>query len=283
MSKVAVVTDGSHSQPPDLMKKYNIHVAHASLVIDGISYRDTELTNDEFWKLFYQVNGKVTSSAASLGDFYTIFTELAESTDSIACIVVSKELSATHEVAVQAAELAKSEHPDLRIEVVDSRTSAGALGFVVLEAARAAKKDQKLDEVVMVAQNMVSRVKLVIGLETLKYLIRGGRAPKTSYIGEIMQVKPIVGSLSGKGVAELLAKVRGKNRCLLKLVELVKENTDADKPVNLIVHYTDGIRPGEELRDIVTSELECGEVYLTPLTPAMCGHLGPVAAISFYS
>lgn len=283
MPKVAVVADGTHCLPSNLVKEYDIHVAHASIVIDGKSYRDTELTNDDFWKLFYQANGRVTSSAAGIGEFYTIFDSLAESTDSIVCIVVSKELSGTYEFAVQAAEKVRKEHAKLRIEIIDSKTSAGAMGFVVLETARAAKQGKKLDEVVRVAQNVVLRVKLVLGLDTLKYLIRGGRAPKTGYIGELIQVKPIIGSVSGRGVVELLGKVRGKNRLLLKLAELVKENTDTGKPVNIMVHYTDGITAGEELKDIVATRVKCGEVYLTPLTPAMCSHLGPVVAVAFYS
>jgi fatty acid-binding protein DegV len=130
---------------------------------------------------------------------------------------------------------------------------------------------------------MVSRVKLVIGLETLKYLIRGGRAPVTGYIGELMKIKPIIGSVSGKGLVELLGRVRGRRKCLLRMAELVRQNTDADKQVNMVVHYMDGIAAGEELKDIIASQVACGEVYLTPLTPAMCSHLGPVVAVSFYS
>ena len=34
-------------------------------------------------------------------------------------------------------------------------------------------------------------------------------------------------------------------------------------------HYTDGIAAGETLRDIVTSQIDCDEIYLTPYTPVM--------------
>jgi len=40
---------------------------------------------------------------------------------------------------------------------------------------------------------------------------------------------------------------------------------------------------GEKLRDLVTSQLQCVEAYLTPYTPVMAGHTGPVVAMSFYS
>lgn len=283
MSKVAIVADSTHCLPADLVKELNIHVAPVGMVIGGQDYADNEVTNEEFWKLFYEVNGEVTTNAANMGDFVNIFSELAKTTDSILCVVVSKGVSATHEAALQATEIVKPEHPNLRIEIIDSKTSGGALGFIVLEAARAAARGESLEEVTKVAQDMVPKVKFLLGMETLKYLIKGGRAPKTAYIGEMLQVKPIIGFVSGSGVVDSLGRVRGNRKCLLKLVETIKEYTDTSKPINLMVHYTDGIAIGEELKEIITSQLECNEVYLTPLTPVMCCHTGPVAAISFYS
>ncbi|MFC1941821.1 DegV family protein [Chloroflexota bacterium] len=283
MSNVAIVADSTHCLPAELVKEYDIRVAPVSVVIGGKNYPDNTLTNDEFWKLFYQANGQTTTNAANLGDFVNIFSELADKTESIVCVVVSKGVSATHETAREAADLVKSNHPNLRVEIVDSKTSGGALGFIVLEAARAAKKGANIDEVVKVAQDMVPRVKFLIVMETLKYLIRGGRAPKVGYIGELMQVKPIIGFVSGSGVVDSLCRVRGNRKCMLRLAEMIKEYADTTKPINFMVHYTDGVEVGEELKDIISSEFKYDESYLTPLTPVMCSHTGPVVALSFYS
>jgi hypothetical protein len=63
----------------------------------------------------------------------------------------------------------------------------------------------------------------------------------------------------------------------------MKEYIDTSKPVYLNVHYTNRIEDGEKLRDMVTSQLSCTEVYLTPFTPVMAGHTGPVLSLAFYS
>ncbi len=130
---------------------------------------------------------------------------------------------------------------------------------------------------------MIPRVKCTIGLDTLKYLIRIGRAPKAAMIGEMLQVKPIVGMVHGTGVVESLGRVRTKRKAMLKMVDMVKEQVDINKPVHFIVHYTDGIADGDELKDMVTSRFNCVEVYLTPFTPVMASATGPVVALSFYS
>ena len=197
MSKVKIVTDSTNCLTPELIKEYDIRVAPVGMIIDGQYYRDNvDITLAEFWSIFPDLKEQPTTSAVNPGDFLKIFTELSESTNSIVCILVSKVLSATQESAYQARRLIRPEHPGLNIQIVDSKTSAGAMGFVVLETARAAQQNKSVAEVVEVAQDMISRVFYLTTLDTLKYLVKIGRAPKhVSNFGEIFQVKPIIGNL----------------------------------------------------------------------------------------
>jgi len=284
MSKVGIVTDSTNCLPPELIKEYDIRVVPVAFSINGRVYQDQiDITPDEFWRLFKEAEEMPTTSAVSPGAFLSTFAELAKSTDSIVCIPLSKVLSAINEIAVQAREMVKSEHPNLNIEIIDSTTATGAMGFIVLEAARAAQAGKSLAEVVQVAQEMIPRVKFCLAMDTLRYLIKLGRAPKTAYFGELLQVKPIVGMVSGTGFVEMLGKTRGKRKAMTKLVDMVKDYIDTNKPVHMMVHYTDNIEGGEKLRDMVTSRYNCAELYLTPYTPVMGCASGPVVALSFYS
>jgi len=283
MAKVGIVTDTTSCLPPELVKKLDIRIAPVGLVIGGQHYKDTELTNEEFWRLFYAANGASSTAAASPGDFASIFEELSQSGDSIVCILVSKALSATLEAATQGKKLVQEKNPRVNIEIVDSRTSAGALGFIVLEAARAARAGKSLKEVVQVANDMIPRVKFITAMDTLKYLIRTGRAPKTAVIGDLLGVKPIIGMVSNTGLVENLGRVRGKQKALAKIAELARQHIEPGKKVHAMFHYTDGVAAGETLRDIVTAQVDCDEVYLTPYTPVMASATGPVVALAFYT
>ena len=284
MSKVGIVTDSTNCLPAELIKKYDIRIVPCNLAIDGKAYLDqVDITPDEFWRLFKEAKNTPTTGAISPGAFTSAFTELSKSTDSIVCILLPKALSAINEIAVNAAEMVKAEHPGLDIEVIDSKTSGGALGFVVLEAARAAQEGKSLAEVIQLVQEMIPKVKLFITLDTLKYLIKIGRAPKTAYVGELLQVKPIIGIVNGTGLVDALGKVRGKRKAMAKLVDMVKDYADTSKPLHVMVHYTDSIEDGKALRDMVTSCYSCAEVYLTPYTPVMASATGPVVSLSFYS
>ncbi len=283
MSKIGIVTDSINCLPPELIKEYDIRVVPLGLSINGKAYRDqVDITPDEFWRMFPEIK-EFTTGASNLNEFAEVFAELGKSADGVVCIIVSKALSATHEFAVQAREMVKAEHLNLNIEIIDSKTAAGAQGFIVREAARAAQAGKSMEEVIQVVRDMIPRAKFVIAMDTLKYLIKSGRAPKTAVIGELLQVKPIIGMVSGTGLVENLGRARGKRKAMSRLVDMVREYIDTSKPVHLIVHYTDRIEDGQELKDIVTSQLNCEEVYLTPYTPVMAGHIGPVVGLSFYS
>jgi DegV family protein with EDD domain len=226
---------------------------------------------------------KFSSNAPVPGDFVKTFQEAGKETDSIACTVMSKALSATFQSAIQAKEIVNLDNPGLKIEIIDSKTYTGAEGFVAIEGARAAQAGKDLVEVIQVMQSMVNKVKSICSMETLKYLIRSGRAPKTAYLGELVGVKPIVGGVSGNGLTEMLGKVIGKEKSHERLVEMVGEYADTTKPLHVMVHYTDKIEDGQKVLEMVRAKYQCAESYLTFQSPLSGGHTGPIVVITFYS
>ncbi len=284
MPKVGIITDSTNCLPSELIREYGIRVVPVGMVIEGKPYRDlVDITLDEFQGMVNDLEKQPTTTAANPGDFLNVFTELTESTDSIVCILVSKTLTATQESAYQAKRLIRAEHPELNIEIIDSKTSAGALGFIVLEAARTAQQNKSLQEVAAVAQDMVFRVVYLAALDTLKYLIKIGRAPRVTSIGEMLDIKPIIGFVDDTGLIDVVARVRGKRKSLTTLVELVEKYVDTDKPIHAMVHYTNGLEQVEELKDLLVSRYNCVEMYLTRLSPVMVSAVGPLVGLSVYS
>lgn len=206
MPQVRIVTDSSSCLPEDVLQQNDIHFTPLNLVFGDTIYRDQkEINTVEFWKLFHQASASgtkdklPTTTAASVGDFRDIFTDLSKTTDSIVCITISSGLSATYDSALQAKELARDELPGVNIEIVDSLTTGGALGLIVLRAARAAAEGKSLEEVTTVAKEMVFRSHFVAMVDTLYYLSRLGRAPKVvAWAGDILKMKPLIG-ISGGG------------------------------------------------------------------------------------
>lgn len=283
MSKVAIVTDTISCIPADLVKEYEINLMPVGLVIDRKLYLDTEISNAKFWEMFNQTREQITTSAVNPADFEAVFNRLAKSTDSICCIHVSKKLSATLNEAVTARENVLKTNPSLKIEIIDSLTATGAEGFIVLEAARAARSGKDLAGVVEIAEKMRERVKFVTAMQTLKYVVRSGRAPKSAVIGDWLRVKPILGMLNGSGLVENLGRCRGMSKAIDKMIDMVGKYSDPGQPLHVMVHYTNDIPLGEKIKNIVASRYNCAEIHFTPYTPVMASQTGPMVAISFYS
>jgi DegV family protein with EDD domain len=286
ISRVRIITDTTSCLPPNLIKQYEILVVPVGLVIEGKFYRDmVDITPAEFWKIFVDLKDPPSTNAANPGDFINAFEEAAKESPDIVCILVSKALTATFESAYQARRTVRNTHPELNVEIIDSHTSAGALGFIVLEAARAALEGKNLEEVMEVVQNMISRVIYLSALDTLKYMIRLGRAPRNSSgIGEIFNVKPIIGFIDDSGLTEVITRVRGKQKTLEKLVDLVDKYVDTKQPLHFMIHYSNSREDAEELKKLVTAKYKkYSELYITEYSPTMVTHTGPIVGMGFYS
>lgn len=286
MAKVGIVTDSTSSLPPDLIKEYDIRVTPSNVVIEGKSYRaGVDITPSEFYKIYKIAKKLPTSQSPAIGDTVDIFKKLAETTDSIVYIHNSTGLTtANRESALNAKDIVKKEVPGVNIELVDSRTSVGGQGLIALEAARAAKEGKELNQVVEVAKDMITRAHWIGMLETLRYLIKGGRAPKVSgWIGEILSVKPIIGMSGDTGVVQAIGRARTKDKAMTHLVELAKERLGEKKPVHMLIQYAELIEDGEKLREMVASQLDCAELYLAELSPEACVHSGPLLILAFHT
>jgi DegV family protein with EDD domain len=153
---------------------------------------------------------------------------------------------------------------------------------VVLEAAKAARAGKTLAEVVKIAQDAIPRANFFCTLDSLKYLIRSGRAPKIAFIGDLMKVKPIISINKENGWVENVGRARGKEKAMRKMVEMVRSLVP-DKPVHLNIHYSDNAADGEELKKIASARLNVVELLMTPYSPVMASQCGPVVAIAYFA
>jgi DegV family protein with EDD domain len=282
MSNISVLTDSLAGLPAELINQYAIKIIPGILTINGKNYRDNiDITPDEFWRIFPSIKTFVTT-APSPGDFVKFFQEAGKTSSDIIFIATSKQMSAIYQSAGSALEILKSENPDLHVQVIDSKYAVGAMGFIVIEAQRAVEAGKTLEEVLRVIQDMIGRVKSIAGTESLRYLIRSGRAPKSAYIGELLGIKPLVGMVSGNGLAESLGTARGKERCFQKLVEMIADYADASQPLHAMVQYTNSLADGQRLLQMVKDKYHCAELYIAPYTPIIAGHSGPINSIAFY-
>ena len=124
-----------------------------------------------------------------------------------------------------AAEIVREEHPDVSIEVFDSKSAAIAEGYIAIRAAQAARDGLDLSGVCQVAIDTAKRVGIVVSFDSLEYLALGGRIGKAAYLlGNMIDIKPII-TLDDDGFVEPIGKVLGNQKAFEAIIEHVEKKT----------------------------------------------------------
>jgi DegV family protein with EDD domain len=278
MREVAVVTDSAANLPAELVNQYHIHVIPLWLRLQDRLYRDeVDITASEFYRHLREDKELPTTSQPSVGDFLDVYRQLAEQARAIVSIHLAAKLSGT----LSSARAAAHQLPSLPIEILDSGSAGMGQGFVVLAAARLAMEGASLSQVVEKAREVASKVQLLATLDTLEYVVRGGRlAAAANLVRPALQVKAMV-SLQ-RGNLRLLGLARSRDKAVQRLLDLMAEEVD-DKPIHAAVLHSDVFEEAERLRQVVAERFHCLELYLTALTPVMGVHAGPgVLGVIFY-
>ncbi len=285
MKKVAILTDSTCCLPPELVEQYDICVVPLEIIYEGKSYRDgIDMTPGEVYKIMRKRQNMPTTSTASAGDFLNAYRQLGQEAESILCITLTSLQSMTFDAASAAREIAEEELPNTAVEAFDSRAVSGALGFIVLEAARVASQGANLGQAVEAARNMMGKVNFLAMLDTLYYLARLGRiARAAAWAGSLLSMKPIVEHSPAIGETTPVARPRTKTKAVERMLEIMAQRMGESK-VHVMVHHADELEEAEKLAAEIKSRFNCLELYLTEFTPVMGVHTGPgLLAIAFYA
>jgi len=275
MSKVAIVTDSTACLPKDLAEEHGIRIVPMNIIYKDKVYRDeVDINPSEVYRFLQNGNALPTTSAPSPGAYIEAYRELSQVSEGILCITLAQTLSTVFQSAMQAKEMAKETLPDTTITVIDSHSAAGAQGLITLAAARAAAAGQSLEEVIMVAEQMMDKVYLVGVIDTLFYLARGGRIPKAAArVGDVLKFKPIFTLSHGK--PSPLTAVRTKSRGVERMLEIMRQKIGAMKLLQAIVMHANVLEEAERLKERVAADFDGAEIYVKDFSPVMGVHTGP--------
>ena len=271
MSKVAIVTDSTAYIPSDLIEQYNISVAPLELIWGDETYEDgIDIQPDEFYTRLEDTKVIPSTSQATPKTFHKIYSDLLEQDYEILVILIGTQLSGSVISAVQV----QAQMPDAPIEIVDSHSTAMALGFQVLQAARAAEEGANLAECTEVAERARKHTGVIFAVDTLEYLHRGGRIGGASrYLGTALNIKPILEIRDGR--IEPIEKVRTRKKSLNRLLELVGERIDGREPVRLATLNANSPHDAQELLEHAEVMFNPIETIFSEVSPVIGTHVGP--------
>jgi len=271
MSKIALVTDSTAYIPKEFVDRYHITVAPQELIWGDQTFKDgVDIQPREFYERLKKATVMPTTSQATIASFHEIFSKLLEQDYEILAILISQKLSGTIDSAVQAHAML----PGAPIHIVDSQSTAMAMGFIVLSVARAAEDGANMTECVALAEKARQHSGVVFAVDTLEFLHRGGRIGGGSrFLGTALNIKPILELVDGR--VEAVERVRTRRKSLLRLVEMIEERIQGRKPVHLATLHANAPEDAQELVTAACERIDCIESILAEVSPVVGTHAGP--------
>ncbi len=273
MAKIAFVTDSTAYIPTDLVKKYNITVTPQILVWGEETFRDgVDIQPDEFYARLKTAKVMPTTSQVSVVTMQSTFQKLIEAGHHVMGVFLSGKLSGTMQSAIQGREaLGKAAE---KVTIIDSNTTAMAMGFMVLLAARAAEGGASVAECQKILEKARELTGVFFVVDTLEFLHRGGRIGGAQrFIGSALNLKPILTLRDGR--VEPDDRVRTKSKAIDRMLELGIQQAQGKKPVHVATLHANAEQEAKDLLERASQAMDPVESVLSTVSPVVGVHAGP--------
>ena len=118
---------------------------------------------------------------------------------------------------------------------------------------------------------MRDKVSSIVLLDTIRHVYRSGRIPKiASQVGSILNIRPI---LTVSGAVHFTGAVRNREHGINRIVQMMRDKV-GQSPVHVAVFHAYALDEAERLKERVSSEFDCAELWLGEFSPVMgyaCG------------
>ena len=270
-NNVAVVVDSTSTIPDEIVSEYGIHVIPLTLVWGDETFLDgVDMSASEFYDRLRNDSVFPSTTQPSVAEFEQLYRKIGSDGSDILVVTLSGELSGTLNSAVQA----KSLLPDLDIEIIDTRTMSMAAGYVALAAAREAKAGSNLQICVDAAHAANENVGVLVTLDSLEYLHRGGRIGGASkLLGGALNIKPIL--TVSDGIVQDAGKVRTRRKALKHLIDSVTDAVGGKDDIRLAGLHASSPDDAQYVLDECSKIVGSVENLMTELSPVVGAHVGP--------
>ncbi|MCB1145282.1 MAG: DegV family EDD domain-containing protein [Leptospiraceae bacterium] len=270
-TKTAIVVDSSCDIPAQIIEEAQIFTVPVNLMFGQSQFLDKiTITTEHFYKLAEKADVYPTTSQPNASAFENTYRYLLSYYDEIVSIHISENLSGT----INSARVAAQNIDAKRIKIFDSKNLSSSFGLLVYDLVKNSKPDWNASTILQYLESRVSRVKLMVAVKSMKYMMRSGRVKfAAGMIARTLNLTPIV-SLDENGKSKAMGKGFSQNSNIRKIIR----HCINIKETNGIRYFAVGHAHDPELAIKVADELnnklgiEC--TYIMDIAPVIGLHAG---------
>ena len=189
------------------------------------------------------------------------FAKAFEAGDCTVCVTISANLSGTYNAAVMGREMVLEEHPEKKICIIDSKSTAGAMALIIKKAKELmeAGKPEDFDSICDQLRQYQAALRTVFTLETYDNLIKNGRM--RPLVGNLLHTLGIhvVADATPQGTIHVCGKAKGELRTYRALVQHMADSKDCTG-AEVVIHHCENLAGAMRLKDVILKELPVKDV-----------------------
>ena len=270
-----IITDSASDLPKSYIEEHHLHVIPTPDVIDDVDYFDGQtIQTEEFYNILDDIKRDVKTYHINPAMFTEAFTPYAQAKDTIIYLCFSTGIAGTYNAANIAKSNVLEDYPDFDLTIIDSKSASIGFGLVVSKLITMLENGASKEELIEAADYFISHVKHVFTVQTLAYLIKGGRLTKLKgTLAETLDMKPVL-VVDENGALSVIKTVRGRKKSMRYLIDYAKENGYHLEDQMVAICHGEDNESMNFVKSIIQEEFHPKSILVTTVGCAIGAHTG---------
>lgn len=278
---IKVIIDSGIDQNDFMKKEYDYEFLPLSVIINVKDYLDQKEISLKQVHEYMSQGILPKTSQISPQSLLDILNDCRSRNEDVLYISIYSQFSGTFQVAYSLINEYKTNHPDMKVEVVDSLGGSGGGALLAIQAMEMVKHGLPFETIVEQTRKNAQHIKYHFTLNNLNWLVKGGRVSKVAgAAGTALNIKPYL-TVDDTGII-VKKLVRGQERIYKKIIQDVKEGVGTFDDQLVTISHVNDIESAEKLENMVKTALPHVTTQILDLGALLAAHLGIGGVGVFY-
>ncbi|EEI81865.1 DegV family protein [Anaerococcus tetradius] len=273
MEKIAIMVDSAADISPSLAEEKGIYYMPLYVNIKDKFLKDRiDISPEEFYAYIKSENYLPKTSLPAPGDIMALVEKIKDDGyDKLIIICLGSKFSGTFNLC----DMLEAE--GIETFAFDSKNLTLAEGMLALHAKKLVDEGKSFEEIKLSLEKLRDNARVFFTLETFKYIIEGGRVPKTfGKISDALSVKPIISVSPENAKFNLLKIVRGEKKVFKQFYNIAKENLEGAKEYYFFIAHGDSFDMAMKLEEVLKEFIDGASLFIKDqISPTLGANTGP--------
>jgi len=276
-----VIVDSASDIPIDKASYAGIVTVPMPVTIDDKTFLEgVNIQTKDFYAQFDNFKELPKTSQANPNTLLEQYELALSEGHEVVAIHLSSGLSSTVSTARIIREMTSA--PE-RVHIIDSLGASFGFGLLALFAQNTLESAASWEEAKKTILEYRNNMRYVFTLDTLEYLVKGGRVGKPAgFIGGLLDVKPVL-HITSQGKIEPFAKVRTRRAAIRKLVDVMEQEIRHPEQQVIGISHSACFDDAQILVNEIRQRINVKDIWISEIGCVVGSHTGPGTLALFYS